>query len=77
MNSPQPAPTTAKLTPNLDLRGRNTFGFDSRAELAYEITDSAQIPALMKSLAEQNLSWQVLGGGSNVVLPAPLGPINP
>ena len=72
MNRSQYAPPLAKLTPNLGLRNRNTFGFDSFAELAYEITDAEQIPGLMKSIAEQHQPWHVLGGGSNVVLPASL-----
>lgn len=72
MNRPQYAPLPAKLTPNLGLRNRNTFGFDSFAALAYEITSAEQIPSLMKSIAEQNLPWRVLGGGSNVVLPTSL-----
>lgn len=72
MNLPQSASAPAKSISHLSLRDRNTFGFDSCAEHAYEITHASQIPALMKSLTEQNQPWRVLGGGSNVVLPATL-----
>ena len=63
------ASTPAKLIPNLGLKHRNTFGLDATAELAYEISSSEQIPAVMSGIAEQKLPWRVLGGGSNVILP--------
>ncbi|ABP33510.1 UDP-N-acetylmuramate dehydrogenase [Polynucleobacter asymbioticus] len=69
MNRAQNAPQPSKLTRNLGLQGRNTFGFDASAELAYEITSAEQIPEVMESIAAQKLSWRVLGGGSNVILP--------
>jgi len=69
MNRAQNAPQPSKLTPNLGLQDRNTFGFDASAELAYEITSAEQIPEVMESVAAQKLSWRVLGGGSNVILP--------
>ncbi|MBU3549882.1 UDP-N-acetylmuramate dehydrogenase [Polynucleobacter sp. MWH-Berg-3C6] len=69
MNSPQPAPAPAKVTPNLGLKDRNTFGLDASAQLAYEIDSAAQIPEVMRQIAQQNLPWRVLGGGSNVILP--------
>ncbi len=69
MNSPQPAPAPAKSTPNLGLKDRNTFGLDASAQLAYEIDSSEQIPEVMRQIAQQNLPWRVLGGGSNVILP--------
>jgi len=69
MNSTSIAPQTPKSSPNLDLRDRNTFGFAATAELAYEITAANQIPGLMQQIAAKKLSWQVLGGGSNVILP--------
>jgi UDP-N-acetylmuramate dehydrogenase len=69
MNSVKIAPNPAKLTPNMGLKHRNTFGLDSTAELAYEITSADQLPALMQELGEKKLDWRVLGGGSNVILP--------
>jgi UDP-N-acetylmuramate dehydrogenase len=68
MNSAKNAPQTAKLIPNMGLRHRNSFGLDSTAELAYEITSADQLPALMEELSNQKVTWRVLGGGSNVIL---------
>ena len=72
MTRAQNASNSAKLTPNLGLKHRNTFGLDAVAELAYEIHAPEQIPAVMSEIAEQKLSWRVLGGGSNVILPSAL-----
>ena len=69
MNSTANAPAPAKLTPKLGLKGRNSFGLDAVADLAYEITSPDQIPAVMSEIAEKKLPWRVLGGGSNVILP--------
>jgi UDP-N-acetylmuramate dehydrogenase len=72
MNSAKNAPNLAKLTSNLGLKHRNSFGLDSMAELAYEITSADQLPALMKELEDKKLAWRALGGGSNVILPKSL-----
>ena len=72
MNSAKNAPNLAKLTPNLGLRHRNSFGLDCTAEMAYEITSADSLPALMQELGDQKLAWRVLGGGSNVILPESL-----
>ena len=72
MNSAKNAPNPAKLTPNLGLKHRNSFGLDSTAELAYEITSADQLPILMKELGDKKLAWRALGGGSNVILPESL-----
>ena len=69
MNSAKNAPQPAKLTPNMGLKHRNSFGLDSTAELAYEISSSDQLPRLVEELGNQKLAWRVLGGGSNVILP--------
>ena len=69
MTRAQNALNPAKLTPNLGLKDRNTFGLDAVAELAYEITAAEQIPDVMSEIAKQKMSWRVLGGGSNVILP--------
>ena len=72
MNSAKNAPNPAKLTSNLGLKHRNSFGLDSTAELAYEITSADQLPALMTELEDKKLTWRALGGGSNVILPESL-----
>ncbi|MBU3558337.1 UDP-N-acetylmuramate dehydrogenase [Polynucleobacter sp. Nonnen-W13] len=72
MNSAKNASKPAKLTRNLGLKHRNSFGLDSTAELAYEITSANQLPALMKELGDKKLTWRALGGGSNVILPESL-----
>ncbi|QWE14839.1 UDP-N-acetylmuramate dehydrogenase [Polynucleobacter sp. AP-Sving-400A-A2] len=72
MNSAKNASNPAKLTPNLGLKHRNSFGLDSTAELAYEITSADQLPALIQELEDKKLAWRVLGGGSNVILPESL-----
>ena len=69
MNSDQNASARPKSSLNLSLQDRNTFGFDASAELAYEITAPNQIPGVMNEIAEKQLTWRVLGGGSNVILP--------
>ena len=72
MNRAPNAPLPAKLTPNLGLKKRNTFGFDATAELAYEITSTNQIAEVLADINHQKISWRVLGGGSNVILPQKL-----
>jgi UDP-N-acetylmuramate dehydrogenase len=69
MNFASNAPSSPKPSLNLRLKNRNTFGFDSSAELAYEITAPDQIPGVMHEVLTQNLAWRVLGSGSNVILP--------
>ncbi len=69
MNSAKNAPQPAKLTPNMGLKHRNSFGLDSTAKLAYEISSADQLPELMRELSDKKLAWRVLGGGSNVILP--------
>lgn len=53
----------------MGLKLRNTFGLDSKAEFAYEITSAEQLPGLIRELEGKKLAWRVLGGGSNVILP--------
>ena len=72
MNSPASASTTPHLTQNLGLKDRNTFGFDAKAEFAYEVTSAEQLPAIVAHITEQKMPWRVLGGGSNVILPPSL-----
>jgi UDP-N-acetylmuramate dehydrogenase len=69
MNSAKNASKSAKLTPNMGLKYRNSFGLDSTAEFAYEINVGNQLPELIKDLRDKKIPWRVLGGGSNVILP--------
>ncbi|QWD62334.1 UDP-N-acetylmuramate dehydrogenase [Polynucleobacter sp. MWH-UH25E] len=69
MNSAQIATPKPSPIPNLSLKGRNTFGFEVCAELAYEITSAEQIPVVMQEVLRHQLPWRALGGGSNVILP--------
>jgi len=69
MNRAKNAPLPPKLIPNLGLKSRNTFGLEVSAERAFEITQPAQIPTLMGEIAQNQWTWRVLGGGSNVILP--------
>lgn len=57
---------------NYPLRGRNTLGFDVVAEWALPITQAEQIPSAIRWAKNTGLPHRVLGGGSNVVLPAQL-----
>ena len=69
MNCAKNAPPPPKLSLNLGLQSRNTFGIAGRAERAYEITAADQIPPLMQEITQNQWPWHVLGGGSNVILP--------
>ena len=54
------------------LRERNSLGFAATAELSCVIRGAEQIPLLMSTVLSACIPWRVLGGGSNVVLPAHL-----
>ena len=69
MNFAKNASKPAKLTPNMGLKYRNSFGLDCTAELAYEVTSADQLPDLLNEIISKQLPWRVLGGGSNVILP--------
>ena len=72
MNFAKNAPHQAKLILNMSLKDKNTFRLESCAELAYEITAADQLPTVFKTIRDQYLTWRVLGGGSNVILPEKL-----
>ncbi|MCE7525989.1 UDP-N-acetylmuramate dehydrogenase [Polynucleobacter sp. IMCC 30228] len=57
---------------NTQLRERNSLGFAATAELSCVIRSAEQIPLLMSTVLSTSMPWRVLGGGSNVVLPAHL-----
>jgi UDP-N-acetylmuramate dehydrogenase len=69
MNFASKGPTLANCTSQLALMGRNTLGIESYAEQAIVISKSEQIPSLLQDIKAHGLPLQVLGGGSNVVLP--------
>lgn len=50
------------------LKKFNTFGFDAIAEKACQIRSPEDLIASLKACQPQNLTWRILGGGSNVVL---------
>ncbi|QYJ75607.1 UDP-N-acetylmuramate dehydrogenase [Shewanella sp. FJAT-52076] len=52
----------------VSLKSYNTFGIDHQCAELIEITDAAELPALIRSLDERDQSYFILGGGSNVVL---------
>lgn len=57
---------------NYPLRERNTLGFEVMATWALPITQAEQIPSAIAFAKNEGLPHRVLGGGSNVVLPAHL-----
>ncbi len=57
---------------NTQLRERNSLGFAATAEMSCVIRSAEQIPLLMSAVLSAGIPWRVLGGGSNVVLPAHL-----
>lgn len=62
---------TFSLRRNASLRELNTFGLDCTAEALVELSNAAQLPVIA---ADTSLPrpFHVLGGGSNVLLTAPL-----
>ena len=62
----------SNLLPSYSLRERNTLGFTVLAQMAAPITTPSQIPEAIAFAKDQGLPYQVLGGGSNVVLPIQL-----
>jgi len=57
---------------DVDLSQHNTLALNTSADYAAEITDIDQLPALIGFARDLGLPWWVLGGGSNVILPARL-----
>ena len=57
---------------NYPLRERNTLGFEVVAQWVLPITQAEQIPPAIRWANNAGLPHRVLGGGSNVVLPAQL-----
>jgi UDP-N-acetylmuramate dehydrogenase len=64
-----PSPAAALRPVARDLRAFNTLGLSSHTDAFVEIDDVAQLPALAR-LARDYPGLLILGGGSNMVLPA-------
>jgi UDP-N-acetylmuramate dehydrogenase len=62
----------SNLLPAYSLSQRNTLGFEVEAEFAIHITEAKQIAETLAYAKDHNMPYQVLGGGSNVVLPSAL-----
>lgn len=67
-------PSLVRMEParDVDLTRHNTLALDATADYAIDVTDVAQLPALIAFARERNLPWWILGGGSNVILPSRL-----
>lgn len=63
---------TSQPQSDVDLSCHNTLALRCRADYACDVTNDAQLPALLAFAAEHGVAWHVLGGGSNVILPAHL-----
>jgi UDP-N-acetylmuramate dehydrogenase len=57
---------------NYSLRQRNTLNFEVNAQFVMPVTQAEQIPVAINYAKEHDLAYQVLGGGSNVLLPKQL-----
>ncbi|WP_413295198.1 UDP-N-acetylmuramate dehydrogenase [Bdellovibrio sp. HCB185ZH] len=56
-----------------DLSTLNTLGLKSTAELYTELHSIIDVHALLKDEPLKKITWRILGGGSNLVLPAKVG----
>ena len=61
-----------KIDLHATLRAHNTFGFDVSADFLAYLTEANDIPLFIQKAEEQQVQWQILGGGSNLVLAADL-----
>lgn len=58
-----------EILENVDLKKYNTYGIGGYAKYVIYPSSIANLQKLLKYLADKNISWYVLGGGSNVILP--------
>ena len=58
-----------EILENVDLKKYNTYGIGGCAKYVIYPSSIANLQKLLKCLANKNISWYVLGGGSNVILP--------
>ena len=70
IQDPSSHKTTLEFRP-VNLQGLNTLGLTCQASRVAELVDLNQLPAVSQ-IAQQGERWLVLGGASNVVLPAQL-----
>lgn len=54
---------------NVDLKKYNTYGIGGKAKYLIFPSDINDLKNLIIELNEKNISWVVLGGGSNVIIP--------
>ncbi len=54
---------------NVDLRKYNTYGIGGCAKYVIYPSSVSNLQKLLKCLADKNIPWYVLDGGSNVILP--------
>lgn len=54
---------------NVDLKKYNTYGIGGGASYLVRVESIEKLGLLLKYLNNNNISWYVLGGGSNVLLP--------
>ncbi|UZE97957.1 UDP-N-acetylmuramate dehydrogenase [Alkalimarinus alittae] len=59
-----------KYEKNVDLTSLNTLNIQSIAEYFYEVYDVSQLIEALSFARANNLGVQILGGGSNVILPS-------
>jgi len=55
------------------LKYRNTLRLNSIAQLSVNIKEEDELPSFISFAKENDLNWQVLGSGSNVILPSVIG----
>ena len=58
-----------KVLENVDLKKYNTYGIGGHAKYLISPDSLKHLQALIKYLNSENISWYLLGGGSNVILP--------
>ncbi|WP_413559961.1 UDP-N-acetylmuramate dehydrogenase [Bdellovibrio sp. HCB209] len=56
-----------------NLSSLNTLGLNSQAELYTELHSFSDVQDLLKDQQLKKITWRILGGGSNLVLPAKVG----
>lgn len=58
-----------KIHSNFSLQKLNSFGFLSHAQYFVSVGNNDELVQAIKYANQHQLNWQILGGGSNVVLP--------
>ena len=63
------AARTINIQTNLSLKHRNTFGLETEAEYFCSVTNLPELEQALQFARDKALKVQVLGGGSNLLLP--------